>query len=67
MFMKNGKKKTHRILVIGVGALALYGAYSMVCCVKDKAKMLTNVFKMKTKCHPKDKNESKPEEVSCEC
>ena len=36
-------------MVIGVGALALYGAYSMVCCVKDKAKMLTNVFKMKTK------------------
>ena len=54
MFMKNDKKKSRPLLAIGVGALAVYGAYSMVagakniCC--EKAKMLTNVFKKREKC-----------------
>lgn len=50
MFMKNGKKKMHPILAISIGAMAIYGAYSAVSCMKDKAKMLTNVFKKKKKC-----------------
>ena len=50
MFMKSGKRKAHPLFAIGVGAMALYGAYSMVACMKkscvEKAEMLTNVFKM---------------------
>ena len=49
MFMKNGKKKSHPILAVSVAAMAVFGAYSMMCCVKDKAKVLTNVFKNKCK------------------
>lgn len=51
MFMKNEKKKTRSLFAIGIGAAAVYGAYSMVKCIKDgcqeKAKMLTKVFKKK--------------------
>ena len=61
MFMKNEKKKTRSILAIGVGAAAIYGAYSMVKCIKEscceKAKMLTKVFKKKSceqKCEEED-------------
>lgn len=54
MFMKSDKKKKNPAVAIGVGALALYGAYSMVCCVKniccEKGKMLTNMFKKKQNC-----------------
>ncbi len=53
MMMKNGKKKHHTWLLVGVGAAAVYGAYSMVSCLKEmcctKAKMLTNVLKKKEK------------------
>ncbi|MBQ9070490.1 MAG: hypothetical protein IJY23_03995 [Clostridia bacterium] len=63
MFMKNGKKKTHPFVAIGVGAMALYGAYSVVSCIKDtcceKAQMLTKALKKK-------KNEQKCEEEECE-
>jgi hypothetical protein len=55
MLMKNGKKKTHPILALGIGAMAVYGAYSVVSCAKDmcaeKAKMLTKVMKKKEKHH----------------
>ena len=51
--VKYNKKKQHGWLLIGVGAMALYGAYSMVECIKEmccnKAKMLTNMFKKKEK------------------
>ena len=51
--MKNGKKKTRPLLAIGIGAMAVYGAYSAVCSAKnmccEKAKMLTKVFKKKAK------------------
>ena len=54
MLMKGGKKKMHPWLAIGVGAAAVYGAYSMVCCLKEmcaeKAKMLTKAIKKKEKC-----------------
>ena len=52
--MKNDKKKKRPILVVGIGAMALYGAYSAVKCVKEtcteSAKMITKVFKNKKKC-----------------
>ncbi len=61
MFMKSGKKKMHPIMAIGVGAMALYGAYSVVHCVKEacmeKGKMITKVFKKK----------ASGEKCSCEC
>ena len=54
MFLKNSKKKAHPILVIGVGAMAVYGAYSMVHMMRDKCtescKMITKAFKKKEKC-----------------
>ena len=54
MFMKNEKRKSRHLLAIGVGAMAIYGAYSAVSCVKKKCKnmtkMLTNVVKRKKKC-----------------
>ena len=41
------------ILALGIGAMAIYGAYSVVSCTKDmcveKAKMLTKVMKKKEK------------------
>ena len=54
LMMKSGKKKTRPLLALGIGAMALYGAYSTVCSVKEmcceKAKMLTKAFKKKEKC-----------------
>ena len=54
MLIKNGKKKKHPILAVGIGAMAVYGAYSIVSSMKDfcckKAKMITKVFKNKEKC-----------------
>lgn len=54
MFMKNEKKKSRHLLAIGVGAMAIYGAYSAVSCVKkncaNMTKMLTNIVKGKKKC-----------------
>lgn len=52
--MKNDKKKKRPMFVIGVGAMALYGAYSAVKCIKETCtesmKMITKVFKNKKKC-----------------
>jgi hypothetical protein len=49
--MKNEKKKHHPTLALGIGALAVYGAYSMVKCVKDgcvcKMSKMKNIFKKK--------------------
>jgi len=54
LMMKQGKKKTRPLLAIGIGAMAIYGAYSVVKCAKntccEKAKMLTKAFKKKEKC-----------------
>lgn len=54
LMMKRDKKKTRPILALSIGAMALYGAYSTVCAVKEmcteKAKMLTKAFKKKEKC-----------------
>ena len=51
---KQGKKKARPLLALGIGAMALYGAYSTVCSIKEmcceKAKMLTKAFKKKEKC-----------------
>lgn len=64
MFMKNEKKKTRPLLAIGVGAMALYGAYSAVACIKktccEKAEMLTNVLK-------KSKKKEKECAEECDC
>lgn len=53
LMMKQGKKKTRPLLALGIGAMALYGAYSAVCSVKEmcceKAKMLTKALKKKEK------------------
>ena len=53
MFMKNDKKKIRPIFAMGLGAMAVYGAYSMVSSIKntccEKAQMLTNVLKNKSK------------------
>ena len=51
MLMKSPKKRMYPFFAIGIGALAVYGAYSIVngmkeCCA-EKAHMLTNVFKKK--------------------
>ena len=55
--MKQGKKKTRPLLALGIGAMALYGAYSTVCSIKEmcceKTKMLTKAFKKKEKCKKK--------------
>ena len=68
MFIKNGKKKARPMLAIGVGAMALYGAYSAVCSVKEmcveKANMLTNVLKKNKKCEKTSENTC--ESDSCE-
>ena len=54
LMMKQGKKKTRPLLALGIGAMAIYGAYSAVCSMRDmcceKAKMLTKAFKKKEKC-----------------
>lgn len=54
LMMKQGKKKTRPLLALGIGAMAIYGAYSAVCMIKEscceKAKMLTKAFKKKEKC-----------------
>lgn len=64
LMMKQGKKKTRPLLALGIGAMALYGAYSAVHSVKEmcceKAKMLTKAFKKKEKT---DKNTC---EIECE-
>ena len=56
MIFGNEKKKKNPAFAIAIGALAVYGAYSMVASVKEccseKCKMLTNMFKKKEKeCH----------------
>lgn len=65
MFMKNDKKKAHPMLAIGIGAMALYGAYSAVSSAKQmccqKAEMLTKVFKKKEKCEDKCAPEAETE------
>ena len=65
MFMKNEKKKNRHLLAIGVGAMAVYGAYSAVCCMKkscqEKMEMLTKVVKNK-----KNKNENSAQNCDCE-
>ena len=64
--MKNAKKKNRPLLAIGVGAMALYGAYSAVCCMKNacvqKVEMLTNILKKKDKKAKKCTEECKCEE-----
>jgi hypothetical protein len=54
MILKNPKKKARPMIAIGVGAMAIYGAYSMVHSAKERCseccKMITNVFKKKEKC-----------------
>ena len=49
--MKSARKKMRPIVAIGIGAMAVYGAYSVVCSVKEccheKMKMITKVFKKK--------------------
>ena len=64
MFMKNEKKKSRHLLAIGVGVMAVYGAYSAVSCVKksccEKMKMLTKVVNKK-------KNRDEERAPSCEC
>ena len=58
MIFGNEKKKKNPAFAIALGALAVYGAYSMVASVKDccseKCKMLTNMFKKKEKAHCPD-------------
>lgn len=65
MFLKNEKKKGRPLLAIGVGAMALYGAYSVVRSMKEtcckKAEMLTKVIKKS-----KNKENNCPEECNCE-
>ena len=64
MFMKNGKKRSRPLLAVGIGAMALYGAYSMVRCMKEncaeKLEMLTKVIKKK-----KNKDDICPSECDC--
>ena len=64
MFMKNEKKKGRRLLAIGVGARAMYGAYSAVSCMKEacrkKMDMITKVVK-------KNKNKGDEHEDGCVC
>lgn len=63
MFLKNEKKKSRPLLAIGVGAMAIYGAYSVVRCMKEscceKLGMLTRVVK-------KGKNKEKTPSDECE-
>ena len=51
--MKNGKKRSRPLLAVGIGAMALYGAYSAVKCMKEgcseKLGMLTKMLKKKKK------------------
>lgn len=58
LMKKRDTKKTRPLLALGIGAMALYGAYSTVCGVKqmccEKAKMLTKAFKKKEKCKKDD-------------
>ena len=63
MFMKTGKKKTHIMLALGVGAAAVYGAYSAVCGVKN---MCVNKMKMLTKVVKKNDKASKSDNTVCE-
>lgn len=58
MFMNNNKRKKHPILAMAVGGLAIFGAYSMVCCAKNTAlackDKMTNLMsgKKRGKCAP---------------
>ena len=53
MMFGNDKKKKNPAFAIALGALAVYGAYSMVSCVKntcaEKCKRITDMFKKKGK------------------
>ena len=64
MFMKNEKKKSRHLLAIGVGAMAIYGAYSAVSCMKEtclkRIEMLTKVVKCK-------KNKDSESVTDCAC
>ena len=66
MFMKNEKKKSRHLVAIGVGVMAVYGAYSAVCCMKEmcqeKLKMITKVVNNK-----KNKTSGCDSECVCEC
>ena len=57
LMMKQGKKKARPLFALSIGAMAIYGAYSAVCSVKEmcceKAKMLTKAFKKKEKSNKK--------------
>ena len=53
----NTKRKKHPILAMAVGGLAIFGAYSMVCCAKNtvcscKDKMTLMMGKKGKKCCP---------------
>lgn len=54
VFARNQKKKKHPLLVIGVGAMALFGVWSAATMAKEfckeKAKMLTKIVKKHKKC-----------------
>lgn len=65
MFMKNEKKKMRPWFAVGIGALTVYGAYSMVACIKNtcckKVEMLTNVIK-----NSKNKKKDCSEDMECD-
>lgn len=54
MFSRTQKKKKHPLLVMGIGAMALFGAYSLVTAAcdacREKAKALMNAMKKKKSC-----------------
>lgn len=66
MFMKSEKKKGRHLLAIGVGAMAIYGAYSAVSCMKEscrkKMEMITKVVKKN-----KNKGDEGEEDCTCNC
>jgi hypothetical protein len=59
MFMNNNKRKKHPLLAMAVGGLAIFGAYSMVCCAKNAA--LTCKDKMSHMMSGKKKNGCAPD------
>ena len=58
MFVGN-KRKKHPLLAMAVGGLAIFGAYSAVCCAKNglctcKDKMTAMMGKKNKKCSPEN-------------
>ncbi len=70
MFMKNGKKKTHPLMAISIGAMAVYGAYSIVHCMKEscvsKCQIITKVFKNKENKEKKAPKNACDDNCSCD-